>query len=83
MEEYKDFFETQTDGATKVFSIRELIEYYLYYWKWILGCIILSLLIGYLFIKYSTPQYENSTSVLLKKDKTGSFSDGSFLQEFN
>jgi tyrosine-protein kinase Etk/Wzc len=59
MEDFKDYFEPNSDDSKNSFSVREQVEYYISYWRWISLSIILFVIGAFLFIKYSTPLYEN------------------------
>ena len=53
-------------------NIREEIEKYLIHWKWFLFFLLLSLTVAYTFLRYATPQYSASTSILIKdNNKSG------------
>ena len=82
MSDIKDYFNNNID-SNENFSLREQLEYYFNYWKFILGAALLSLIAAFIYIKYSTPIYQSSTSVLIKKDKSGSLLDASILEEFS
>ena len=44
---------------------------YITYWKWFLASLILCLLFAEIYLKIATPEYETTTSVLLKDDLKG------------
>ena len=53
-------------------NIREEIEKYLIHRKWFLFFLLLSLTVAYTFLRYATPQYSASTSILIKdNNKSG------------
>lgn len=53
------------------FNIREELDKYLFYWKWFVLSIIVALTVGYLYLRYATPVYRASTTILVKDDKKG------------
>lgn len=53
------------------FNLQEQLMYYLGYWKWFLICSFLGLVIAYAYLRYSTPIYRASTTILVKDDKKG------------
>lgn len=53
------------------FNIREELDKYLFYWKWFVLSVIISFVVGYLYLRYSTPVYRASTTILVKDDKKG------------
>ncbi|MDP2160903.1 MAG: Wzz/FepE/Etk N-terminal domain-containing protein, partial [Flavobacterium sp.] len=53
------------------FDLQEQLEYYLGYWKWFVLCIFLALIGAYTYLRYSTPIYRASTTILVKDDKKG------------
>lgn len=56
-------------------NLREILEKYFRYWKLILACVIIALVIGFLFLKSKVPIYESSATVIVKDEKSGSLSD--------
>ena len=60
-------------------NIREELEKYLYYWKWILLSLIISIGLAFLYIRYTHPTYSASISILVKE---GSKSRSSGLSGF-
>ncbi|MGB0880958.1 MAG: Wzz/FepE/Etk N-terminal domain-containing protein, partial [Polaribacter sp.] len=55
-------------------NIREEIEKYLLYWKWFVLGIFLSLLFAYLYIRYITPKYNVTTSIMIKDNQKSGIS---------
>lgn len=53
------------------FNIREELDKYLFYWKWFVLSVIIAFVVGYLYLRYSTPVYRASTTILVKDDKKG------------
>lgn len=50
-------------------NIREEIEKYVMHWKWFALGVILALVLAFLYLRYSTPQYNVSAVILIKDDK--------------
>ncbi|MGB1284513.1 MAG: Wzz/FepE/Etk N-terminal domain-containing protein, partial [Polaribacter sp.] len=48
-------------------NIREEIDKYLSHWKWFVLAVFLSLSVAYIYLRYTTPQY-NATSLIMIKD---------------
>lgn len=46
-------------------NIREIIQPYLYYWKWILTSVLLALALSYVYLRYATKEYLTSAQILL------------------
>ena len=44
---------------------------YLMFWKWFIASLVISLIIAVVYLKFTLPSYEVSTSVLLKDDQKG------------
>lgn len=53
------------------FNIREQIEKYLVHWKWFLLSVIVVLGLAFLYLRYSTPLYKATATILVKDDKKG------------
>jgi tyrosine-protein kinase Etk/Wzc len=53
------------------FSIREQIEKYFAHWKWFLFAVIIALTCAFIYLRYATPLYKASATILVKDDKKG------------
>ena len=51
-------------------DLREELEKYLRYWPWFILGVILCVVIGILYIKYSTPQYNTTASIIIKDEES-------------
>ncbi|MDD3630599.1 MAG: polysaccharide biosynthesis tyrosine autokinase [Bacteroidales bacterium] len=56
-------------------NIREIFEKYFRHWKFIVLCIIIALIIGFLYLQSRTPIYESSAMVIVSDEKSGNLSD--------
>lgn len=52
-------------------TFAEIFFHYLRYWKWFVFSIIICLGLGYLYIRYSTPEYKVVSKVVIKDEKKG------------
>ena len=69
--QYSDSSNISDSNAT---NIREEIEKYLNLWKWfLLGCI-LAFGIAFVYLRYSTPRYSASASIMSKDNKKSGLS---------
>ena len=55
-------------------DIRAEVEKYLFHWKWFVLGLIVSLIGAYSFLRYSTPQYSASATIMIKGDKKSGIS---------
>lgn len=53
------------------FNIREQVEKYLVHWKWFALSVIVVLGLAFLYLRYSTPLYKATATILVKDDKKG------------
>jgi uncharacterized protein involved in exopolysaccharide biosynthesis len=53
------------------FNLREAIERYLSHWQWFVLAVCLSVTVAYVYLRYTTSQYQASTTILVKDDKKG------------
>lgn len=53
------------------FNIREQVEKYLVHWKWFFIAVFLTLTLAFIYLRYATPLYSASTTILVKDDKKG------------
>lgn len=49
-------------------SVRDLLDKYLIYWRWLLASIILLLFLGWIYARYQTPSYESISTVLIEQE---------------
>jgi len=59
------------DDQQEDFNIRETLEKYLSHWQWFALGAFLCLAIAYVYLRYATPQYQASTTILVKDEKKG------------
>ncbi|WP_313252377.1 polysaccharide biosynthesis tyrosine autokinase [Empedobacter sp.] len=61
------------DEPEETINIRQILEQYLYYWKWFVFGVIISLIVAFLYVKYTQKQYQVSAKILLneKESSTG------------
>lgn len=50
-------------------DIKQKVELFLSYWKWILLCVILSLALGYAYLRYTTYEYKASATIKIRDEK--------------
>ena len=65
-------FKSNEEGET--LNIREELEKYLFHWKWFVLGGIISLIVAFVYLRYSTPQYTASTSILIKDNQKSGIS---------
>ncbi|NCT11061.1 MAG: chain length determinant protein, partial [Flavobacteriia bacterium] len=70
MENFKENLDFKDDV-----NIREELEKYLAYWRWFLVCIIISLALAYVNLRYSTILYTASSSIMIKDNQKSGISD--------
>ncbi len=52
-------------------NIRELVEKYLFYWKWFVFSIFISLVFTFLYLRFTPIEYQISTTILIEDEKKG------------
>lgn len=67
MNKYAEFVE---EDAKQV-DLSKLFIKYFSYWKWFLVSIVLCLIIAFIYLKFTLPEYKITTSILLKDDQKG------------
>ena len=73
MQIYKENINSDIEKANTL-NIREELEKYLFHWKWFTLGVIISVLMAFLYLRYSTPQYRASTSIMIKDNKNSGIS---------
>lgn len=67
-----DFNTTNSDeNQSEDFNLRDTLEQYLNHWRWFVMAVCLCITIAYVYLRYSTPQYQASTTILVKDEKKG------------
>ncbi|WP_396191049.1 GumC family protein [Flavobacterium sp.] len=59
------------DSSFADFSIREELDKYFFYWRWFVVSVVACLVAAFLYLRYATPIYSASTTILVKDDKKG------------
>ncbi|NND53014.1 MAG: polysaccharide biosynthesis tyrosine autokinase [Flavobacteriaceae bacterium] len=63
-------------------NFRNTIDVYLSNWRWILLSLIAALIVAFLYLRYSTYQYQSSASIKLKEDNNSKLPEISSLQDY-
>ena len=58
---------SETDGNET--SVLEIAMHYLRYWKWFVVSVVLALLVAFAYVRYTTPVYRVTSTVLLKHER--------------
>src|SRR4051812_44607714 len=58
------------------FNIKNILYTFFQYWPLFLGSVFICLLIAFLYLRYTTPQYKITSKILIKDDKGSSSSAG-------
>ncbi|WP_281336384.1 GumC family protein [Flavobacterium eburneipallidum] len=66
-----DFYNNSDEDQIEDFNLRDSLERYLEHWRWFVLAAFLSLAVAYVYLRYATPQYSASTTILVKDDKKG------------
>jgi len=67
-----DFNNTNSDESqNEDFNLRDNLERYLNNWQWFVLAAGLSVTIAFVYLRYTTPQYQASTTILVKDEKKG------------
>jgi tyrosine-protein kinase Etk/Wzc len=59
------------ENQNEDFNLRDTLEQYLNHWQWFVLAVCLSITIAYVYLRYTTPQYLASTTILVKDEKKG------------
>lgn len=66
---------SSNSASTNEFNFVELASSYLVYWKWFVLSAFIALVGAYVYLRYTTPKYGITTTILIKDDKKGGFSN--------
>jgi tyrosine-protein kinase Etk/Wzc len=60
-----------TENLEQELNLRAVLDNYLTHWRWFLLGVIVSLAIAFVYLRYSIPQYQATTTILVKDEKKG------------
>ncbi|MEO8254527.1 MAG: Wzz/FepE/Etk N-terminal domain-containing protein, partial [Flavobacterium sp.] len=67
----QDFYNDDIENEGNELNLREQLNTYLIHWKWFVLSTLFCLVFAFLYLRYTTPNYEASTSILVKDEKKG------------
>ena len=67
----QDFYNDGVEDEINEVNLREQLDKYVVHWKWFVLSSVLCLIFAFLYLRYTTPSYEASTSILVKDEKKG------------
>lgn len=53
------------------FPLKSFLEKYLIHWHWFIACVFVSLILAFLYLRYTVPQYQATTRILVKDEMKG------------
>ena len=62
---------SSNENQNEDFNLRDTLDRYLVHWQWFVLGACLCLSIAYIYLRYATPQYQASTTILVKDEKKG------------
>src|SRR5690625_7969881 len=62
-----DYIRTNEDQET--IDLKEMIEKYLYHWKWFILSIVIVMFCAYAYLRYTLPVYQTTAKLLIDDDK--------------
>ena len=72
MQELKEKYFSNQNNHNDTLNIREELEKFIIHWKWFVVSILLTLVLAFLYLRYTTPQFTASTSIMIKdNNKSG------------
>lgn len=66
-----DFNNNPEEDQNEDFNLRDTLERYLSHWQWFVLAVCLCVTMAYVYLRYVTPQYQASTTILVKDEKKG------------
>ncbi|WPO79083.1 polysaccharide biosynthesis tyrosine autokinase [Flavobacterium sp. KACC 22761] len=67
----QDFYNDVIDDEIEDVNLREQLDKYLIHWRWFLLSVIVGMILSFIYLRYTTPSYEATTSILVKDEKKG------------
>jgi tyrosine-protein kinase Etk/Wzc len=62
---------TSSENLEQELNLRAILDKYLQHWRWFFLGILISLSIAFVYLRYLIPQYQASTTILVKDEKKG------------
>ncbi len=62
------------ENENENFNLRDTLERYLGHWQWFVLAVCFCLTVAYVYLRYATPLYQASTTILVKDEKKGGLS---------
>jgi tyrosine-protein kinase Etk/Wzc len=59
------------ENQNREFLLRNFIDHYLVHWKWFLIGTLISFIIAFIYLRYTTPQFKATAIILVKDEKKG------------
>lgn len=67
----QDFYNDDIVDKIEDLNFREQLNKYIIHWRWFLLSIVICLIIAFLYLRYTTPIYEATATILVKDEKKG------------
>ncbi|TRX40123.1 GumC family protein [Flavobacterium restrictum] len=67
----KEHFIAGESQEEEDFNLRAIIDKYSIHWKWFVLCVLVSMIVAFMYLRYTAPQYRATTTILVKDDKKG------------
>ena len=67
----QDFYNDIIDDEIEDVNLREQLDKYLVHWRWFLVSVVIGVVLAFIYLRYTTPSYEATTSILVKDEKKG------------
>ncbi len=67
----QDFYNDFLDDEIEENNLRTQLEKYVVHWRWFLVSVLIGLVLAFLYLRYTRPTYEATTSILVKDEKKG------------
>ena len=67
----QDFYNDIIDDEIEDVNLREQLDKYLVHWRWFLVSVVIGVVLAFIYLRYTMPSYEATTSILVKDEKKG------------
>lgn len=65
-------YNKNNENVTEEIDFSQIVGQYVYYWKWFILSIVVSIAFAFLYLRYATPQYKVDAKILLEKEDKAS-----------
>ena len=80
---FKPGFSEKIEDKNDEIDIREMLEKHWYHWKWYVFSVIITLIMAFLYLRYTSDKFEVSSTILIDEQDVGSQEVANYCERFS